>query len=404
MLSGIGTQFLDFHTIDFNLDAAWTIEGTVTAFDSGQVINGFNLDDTIFLSGFAATLETYVADTSLEISDGTATATLDIIGSFSTGSFVVTSTGDQTEVKLLCYLGGTRIATPVGEVPVERLEIGNAVITRFGGYQKIKWIGRQSFAARFVKSNCDQIPIRIAAGALGPSLPKRDLFVSPGHSMLIGDILVLARNLINGITITQDDLPEEIQYYQLEFEGHDCVLAEGAWSESFCDYAGLRNQFHNVGGFYRLYPDHVTPDEHRMCAPRPEAGPMLKAALLPVVQRATALAVPGPLRGWIDIVDTSGRVEGWAQDTENPELPVLLDLMVSGEKRGRTLAFEYRVDLAAAGLGKGCCAFAFDAAAEMPFRASSNVQVRRLTDMAEIKMGPHCLASLGVLISRQEQA
>ena len=396
-LSGIGTQFLDFHTIDFNLGAAWAIEGTVTALDSGQVINGFSLNDTIFASGFAATSETYVANTGLEISDGTATATLDIIGSFSTGLFVVTSAGDQTEVELLCYLRSTNIATPVGEVPVETLKIGDAVITRFSGYQKVKWIGRQSFAARFVKNNRDQIPVRFAIGALGPNLPKRDLFVSPGHSMLIGGVLVLARNLVNGVTITQDDLPEEIHYYQLEFEGHDCVLAEGAWSESFCDYAGLRNQFHNVDSFYLLYPDHVTPDEHRMCAPRPEAGPMLEAALLPVVQRATALAVPGALHGWIDIVDTFGRVEGWAQDTANPELPVLLDLMVNSEKRGRTLACEYRVDLAAAGLGKGCCAFAFDAAAEMPFRASSNVQVRRSTDMAEIKMGPHCLASLGVL-------
>ncbi len=87
--------------------------------------------------------------------------------------------------------------------------------------------------------------------------------------MLLGAVLVLARDLVNGVTITQDICPDEVHYIQLEFDSHDCVLAEGSWSESFCDYAGLRNQFHNVADFHRRYPDHVTPDQHRMCAPRP---------------------------------------------------------------------------------------------------------------------------------------
>ncbi|WP_366520787.1 Hint domain-containing protein [Acidocella sp.] len=54
---------------------------------------------------------------------------------------------------------GTRIATPAGEIPIENLHIGDIVITRFGGYRRIKWIGRQSFARRFIQGNYDQMPV-----------------------------------------------------------------------------------------------------------------------------------------------------------------------------------------------------------------------------------------------------
>ena len=43
--------------------------------------------------------------------------------------------------------GGDADPDPTGEVPIQYLRIGDTVVTRWGGIQPIKWIGRQSFAA-----------------------------------------------------------------------------------------------------------------------------------------------------------------------------------------------------------------------------------------------------------------
>lgn len=124
-----------------------------------------------------------------------------------------------------CYLRGTRILTDRGEATVETLCIGDAAVTRWGGLQPIKWIGRRSFEPG-VLDWCGA-PVRISAGALGGGLPRRDLWISPGHSMLVGDVLLLANNLVNGVTIAQDLTLERVDYYQIETESHDCVLARG---------------------------------------------------------------------------------------------------------------------------------------------------------------------------------
>jgi hypothetical protein len=280
----------------------------------------------------------------------------------------------------VCYLRGTKLLTPAGEIAVENLSIGDTLITRFGGYQRIKWIGRQSYARPFIRHNREKLPVRITAGALGNNLPKRDLLVSPGHSMLIGGMLILAKNLVNGLTITQTDAPEQIDYFQPEFETHDCVMAEGAWSETYADTPGLRAQFHNAAEFYELFPNHQPIAEQRLCAPRPQEGRLLDAALRPIIARAQTGTAPGPLRGYIDALTETG-LEGWAQDSQHPELPVLLDITIAGRPYATILACDYRADLAAAGIGRGFAKFA----CPLPAGATlTDVRVRRLADGAEI--------------------
>jgi hypothetical protein len=382
----MGGTFIGLGTIQFESGAPWLLEGNRISLADGQTISNFNGGDTIVLEGFTVTSDSFLTASGLILSDGTNTETLDITGSFSTDSFKITGIAQGTEISVRCYLLGTKILTTAGEMPVEALRIGDDLVTFFGGIRKIKWIGQQSFDRRFVKNNRDKLPVRIAAGALGRGLPKRDLFVSPGHSMLLGGRLVLAKALVNGVTITQGAAPEQIHYYLIEFETHDCVQAEGVWSESFADGPGLRNAFQNMAAFFALYPDYQTPDVLHLCAPRPECGPALAAALRPVVRRAAARAMPGPLRGYIDII-TSGRVEGWAQDQKNPELPVLLEVLADDRVVGTVLACDYRADLAAAGIGQGRCHFAY----AVPTRyAAAAIRVRRAGDGAELTMSDEC--------------
>jgi hypothetical protein len=283
----------------------------------------------------------------------------------------------------ICYLRGTRILTPTGEAAVEDLHIGDLVVTRFGGIRPISWIGRQSFAAAFLRHDPDRLPVCIRAGALAERTPARDLYVSPGHSMLIGGTLILAEALVNGVTITQDWCPAEVHYYQLDLGTHDCVIAEAAWSETFADGPGLRDMFHNRAEFETLFPEYSPPNALTLCAPRPERGADLDAALRPLVARAAAHARPGPLQGYIDRI-TDNRIPGWAFDAAHPDLPMLLDVFLGETHLGSVLACDYRADLQAAGFGRGRCSFLFTAPITLTPDILHTVSVRRAADGAEL--------------------
>jgi hypothetical protein len=384
----MGASFSGFSGIQFATGSEWTLMGGQADLAGTEAIGGFVLGDTIDLEGFSFSSDTYVAGVGLELSGVAGVETLALSGAFATSDFVVSNVaGDMTQV-VLCYLAGTMLLTPRGEVAIETLAIGDVLVTRFGGLRAIKWIGRQSFASRFLKTNRDMIPVRIAAGALGEDLPRRALWVSPGHSMLVGDVLVLARNLVNGVTVTQSEMPDVVAYYQVEFETHDCVLAEGTWSESFGDGPDLRSQFQNAASFDALYPAYLMPEALALCAARPERGLALEMALRPVVARAAVAA--GSLRGWIDSMASKRKIQGWAQDEANPDMPVLLEIWLGETRLGDILACDHREDLAAAGMGSGRCAFTFITPAMLTEAEKGRIHVRRAVDGVELMRTPDC--------------
>jgi hypothetical protein len=380
-LSGIGTEFLFFDTLDFLPGVDWTAEGNEAGLAGTIVIDGFSAGDAIILDGFTATSQTYISGTGLELSDGTSSVTLDIEGMFSTSNFLITDIGAGTEIQLLCFLEGTRILTPTGERQVEALRIGDLVMTRFSGMQRIKWIGRQSHAATLARDDAGKRPVCIKAGALGAGQPARDLYVSPGHAMLVEGNLLLASLLVNGVTVTQDWCPDMVEYYQIELETHDCVVAEGAFAETYADQGEMRGQFGNAASFYALYPDYRPPEALSLCAPRPEAGRRLEAALRPVVARAAV--APGRLTGWLDRISAPWTVEGWVLDEAHPELPVLLEFLLDGESLGTALACHFRPDVIAAGHAtSGRHGFYWIAPRNLPADAAARLHIRRVSDGA----------------------
>ena len=160
----------------------------------------------------------------------------------------------------ICFLRGTLILTARGEVPVERLRAGDLVATKFGGLRPVRWIGTQRFEGRLAGKGHQ--PIRFAAGSLGNGLPSCDLRVSPGHAMLVqdgqgGEVLAHAGALVNGSTITQERVRGEIEYFHIDLGPHDCVLANGAWAESYFEDRN-RDAFHNAAAFHALNPGHET--------------------------------------------------------------------------------------------------------------------------------------------------
>jgi Hint domain len=293
-------------------------------------------------------------------------------------------TGTGTGGGSTCYLRGTRILTPTGEVLVESLVRGDKVVTRFGGLQRIKWMGRQSYRGAAVRDHREHVPVHLRAGSLGDGLPARDLYVSPAHSMLIDGTLVLAKALVNGITVTQTECPERIEYFHIELDGHDCVIAEGTWSETYADWEEGRTLFHNTAEFHALFPDYRPPEALSLCAPRPERGPALDAILRPVVERASRDVAPGPLSGYLDCVQGEWKLHGWAHDSKHAELPVLLEILLENRVIGSVVACDFREDLQKAGFGQGRCSFTFISPIKLRPALLGMLQARRAVDGAPI--------------------
>ena len=297
----------------------------------------------------------------------------------------------EIDTGVACYCPGTLIATERGEMPVERLAIGDRVATRSGALRPIKWIGQRSYGGRFVLGRKDILPICIKAGALGDNLPGRDLWISPHHAMHFETadsegVLIEAKDLINGVSIVQADNVDKVEYFHIELDSHDVIAAEGAASETFLD-DNSRGMFHNADEYHTLYTDEVRRPPH-YCAPRLDDGYEVEAVRRAIAQRAGLLRASdgtrtGELCGYIDLVRETC-IAGWAQHADHPEAPVCVDIFAGGRLIGQTLANQYREDLEQAKLGSGRHSFAFAPPAGLAF-APDDVEVRRSLDGAALK-------------------
>jgi hypothetical protein len=145
---------------------------------------------------------------------------------------------------ILCLCAGTMIETSNGPTAVEDLSVGDIVITRGNGPQRLRWIGSKTvdFTAEGVAAEKLR-PVRISAGALGQGLPAKDLLVSRQHRMLVSskvsermfgspDVLVSAIKLAALPGIYVDEEITEVAYFHLLFDQHEVIFADGAPSES----------------------------------------------------------------------------------------------------------------------------------------------------------------------------
>ncbi len=246
---------------------------TITHINGQQVFAG----DTITLSsGHDLTLN----------ADGTVTVDNDLdeeavnfsyTASAGTGSAAVSDTAFVTINSIPCFVAGSLIATPSGNVPVESLRPGDRVITHDNGVQPLRWIGR-----REVQAEGNFAPIRIAANALGD---HGALLLSPLHRILIRDalaellfgereVLVAARDLINDRTIRPEP-GGTVEYVHILFDEHQVVYAEGLATESFLPGPQTTKSFEReiVDEICAIFPE-LDPDTGAGCST--SARPALK--------------------------------------------------------------------------------------------------------------------------------
>jgi hypothetical protein len=142
-----------------------------------------------------------------------------------------------------CFTRGTRIATPDGDRPVERIRPGDWLSTLDNGPQQVRWVGMRRIEAAEIRANPRLWPVRIAAGALGPGMPHADLVVSQQHRILVRspiamrmtgkpEVLVAARHLVGlpGIDLVRD--AQHVEYWHILLDRHEVLMADGAAAES----------------------------------------------------------------------------------------------------------------------------------------------------------------------------
>lgn len=145
---------------------------------------------------------------------------------------------------VICFTPGTRIATPEGPRLVEELREGDRVQTRDSGPQEVLWIGSRVMTGARLFAMPKLRPIRFRAGALGVKRPDQELVVSPEHRMLLRgpaaqalfnteEVLVAARDLVNGQTITVDMAMKQVTYVHILLPSHHVLWANGVETESF---------------------------------------------------------------------------------------------------------------------------------------------------------------------------
>lgn len=146
-----------------------------------------------------------------------------------------TATRRFAEVACVSFTRGTHITMASGEQRrIEDLTPGDKVLTRDDGPRAVRWVGQTTFRAVGAFA-----PVVIRKGVLHN---ENDLVLSPDHRIFVwqrqdrlgagrSEVLVKVRHLINGDTVYQQD-GGFVDYFQLLFDDHQIIYAEGIAAES----------------------------------------------------------------------------------------------------------------------------------------------------------------------------
>jgi hypothetical protein len=266
--------------------------------------------------------------------------------------------GMQVVMTWLCT-GGSRLATPHGMVPVERLAAGDLVLGREGGVLAVRWVGRL------------QLPAAALAGqpALWP-------VIGPQGAMLPGQVVerngfppVAARWLVDGRVLSRPEPVAALEVFSLELDGAEAPDGAAVWAEDAVEPA--------------------LPQEGVLFALRQSLAGGPGGALAGRLDEVTRQAVSG----WVALQDDAG--------------PVAVELVVDGVVLPPVVADAHRADLAAAGVGDGRRGFRLVLDPPLDPRRRHLVRVRRALDGMDLPGSPALLDAapgLGAVLAEVDDA
>lgn len=175
---------------------------------------------------------------------------------------------DIFEMPIVCFTRGSMIRCEKGDIAIEKLKVGDLVMTKDRGLRAIRWIGVTRVSSRELTARPNLRPVRIRAGVLGQGLPTADLVVSPQHRILVrsniaqrmfgtNEVLVGAKQLLALDGIEIDASGDAVDYFHILFDQHEVIFANDTETESL--YTGPQ-ALQSVGRaaleeIYTLFPE-----------------------------------------------------------------------------------------------------------------------------------------------------
>ncbi|MFS8371711.1 Hint domain-containing protein [Acetobacter indonesiensis] len=231
--------------------------GTVSTVISGWSGSAPGNSDSIDLPGVSADGASYAYPSDdqvvVTLANGN-TITLNIPGVKNTG-FVLSDDGHGGASAEVCFLSGSMIDTPNGDVPVENIRMGDTVIAYVHGVSQettVTWAGTARAAVRsHLRDDEAGYPVRILKDAVSDGVPYKDMLITPEHCLFFDGRFIPARMLINGSSIFYDKSITTYDYYHIETEHHAVIKADGMLTESYLD-TGNRRAFIQEGNLVSL--------------------------------------------------------------------------------------------------------------------------------------------------------
>ncbi|WP_226779658.1 Hint domain-containing protein [Oceaniglobus trochenteri] len=143
----------------------------------------------------------------------------------------------------VCFGPDVLIDTDAGPVAARDLAVGDRVWTVDHGFQEIRWIGSTLISSGAMRTSDKHKLVKIAKGALGNDLPRRDMIVTRQHRILVAsravrrsfrlnEVLVPAVQLLKIPGVTLIAAENDMRVVHFCFDRHEVVLAEGVKTES----------------------------------------------------------------------------------------------------------------------------------------------------------------------------
>jgi len=139
----------------------------------------------------------------------------------------------------VCYVAGTLISTPDGDVPIETLRVGDHVWSESQRPVPILFIGRQDFPASSIRNFKKLRPVTIPKHSISAGNPSKDLHVSPQHRILVRAPELEMLFGLEAAFITARDTPfarpgplGDTTYIHLLCQEHTVIKANGCDSET----------------------------------------------------------------------------------------------------------------------------------------------------------------------------
>ncbi|CAI3925166.1 Glycosyltransferase involved in cell wall bisynthesis (RfaB) (PDB:2IV7) [Commensalibacter communis] len=166
--------------------------------------------------------------------------------------------GEAPDIDTPCYLAGSMISTPNGDVPVEQLKIGDHikifdVVTNNHQNKIIIWVGNRTVTVNpNFPDDLAGYPVCIKKDAIASNIPYQDTWVTSEHCLFLNKKFVPARMLVNGTSIYYDYGLKIFDVYHIETEEHSVLFANGMLAESFLNTENHR-LFHQQNNIVSLH-------------------------------------------------------------------------------------------------------------------------------------------------------